>query len=65
MKNQQTLQDTLIDLRGDVTLLRLCLRALLDSAKGRSEEELCCLWRLSDYLEQHVGEVESLLQNLL
>lgn len=62
MNDQHILQDTLTDLRGDVILLRLCLQGLLEDAKGRRAEELCCLWRLSDYLEQHVGEVESLLQ---
>lgn len=62
MKDQHILQDTLTDLRGDVILLRLCLRSLMDEAKDRRLEELHRLWRLSDYLEQHTGEVESLLQ---
>lgn len=62
MKDQHILQDTLFDLRGDVILIRLCLQGLMEEAKGSRLEELYCLWRLSDYLEQHVGEVENLLQ---
>ena len=34
---------------------------LMEEAHGRRLDELSCLWRLSDYLEQHVGEVETLL----
>ena len=62
MTYQYTVNEAMTDLRGDVILLRLCLQGLLDGAKGRRAEELCCLWRLSDYLEQHVGEVEKFLQ---
>ena len=62
MNRQYALQETWTDLRGDVILLRLCLQGLLENATGRRKEELCGLWRLTDYLEQHVGEAEQLLQ---
>ncbi len=61
MTYQYTLNDAMTDLRGDVILLRLCLQGLLSDAKGCQAEKLCCLWRLSDHLEQHVGEVEQLI----
>lgn len=61
MKNFYFMEETLSDLREDVMLLRYCLRGLLEDAEGQGEKELQCLWRLSDYLEQHVGDVERML----
>ena len=62
MTYQYTLQDAMSSLSEDILLLRLCLQGLMEEAKGHHLQELYCLWRLSDYLEQHLGEIESLLQ---
>jgi len=61
MKNLYAMEETLSELRGDVLLLRFCLRGLLEDAEGRREQELRCLWRLSGCLEQHMNDVENLL----
>lgn len=63
MKKYQTIQDTLSDLRGDVTLIRLCLQGLMEGAGERRLEELYWLWRLSDHMEQHVSGAEDLLRS--
>lgn len=61
MSDPYTLEDAMSGLQEDVLLIRLCLQGLMEEAHGRRLDELSCLWRLSDYLEQHVGEVETLL----
>lgn len=63
MQAYQTIWDALSDLRGDATLIRLCLQGLMEGAGERRLEELYWLWRLSERMEQHVSNAEDLLQS--
>ena len=51
------LQGAIRDAEEEVFLLRCALRCLLEESAGR---ELTSLWRLTDYLEQHMGEIRLL-----
>ena len=51
------LQEAIREAEEEVLLLRCVLRCLLEEDEGR---ELTSLWRLTDYLEQHVGEIRLL-----
>ena len=51
------LQGAIRDAEEELFLLRCALRCLMEGAEGR---ELGSLWRLTDYLEQHVGDIRLL-----
>ena len=54
---QTELQEALRDAEEDLFLLRCALRCLME----REERlELGGLWRLSDYLRQHMGDIRRL-----
>ena len=48
------LQEALRDAEEDLFLLRCALRCLMG---GEERGELGGLWRLSDYLRQHMGDI--------
>ena len=51
------LQEALRDAEEDLFLLRCALRCLME---GEERGELGGLWRLSDYLHQHMGDIRRL-----
>ena len=54
---QTDLQEVLQDAEEELFLLRCALRCMLEEGAGR---EVTSLWRLTDYLEQHMGEIRLL-----
>ena len=56
-EQSEEIQETLQDLREDVALLQL---ALLGAQAAIDRLTLSCLLRLSDYLKQHVRDLEVL-----
>lgn len=56
-QQEESLRDTLQDLREDAALLRL---ALMGAEASMDRLTLDCLLRLSDYLNQHVDDLRSL-----
>ena len=54
---QTDLQEALRDAEEDLFLLRCALRCLME---GEERLELGGLWRLSDYLRQHMGDIRRL-----
>ncbi len=55
----QCMQETLQDLREDITLLQL---ALLGAQASIDKLTLSCLLRLSDYLKQHIEDMGAVCQ---
>ena len=53
----ESLQEAIRDAEEELFLLRCALRCLMEGAEGR---ELGSLWRLTDYLEQHISEIRRL-----
>ena len=53
----ESLQEAIRDAEEELFLLRCALRCLMEGAEGR---ELRGLWRLTDYLEQHMGDIRLL-----
>ena len=53
----ESLQEALRDAEEELFLLRCALRCLMEECGGR---EVTSLWRLTDYLEQHMGEIQLL-----
>lgn len=45
----------------DLMLLRLCLKGMMENHSGQALSELRCLWRISDYIEQHILDICRLL----
>ena len=56
-ERQSDLQGAIRDAEEELFLLRCALRCLLEEDGDR---ELTSLWRLTDYLEQHMGEIRLL-----
>ena len=57
LERQTDLQGAIRDAEEELFLLRCALRCLLEEGAGR---EVTSLWRLTDYLEQHMGEIRLL-----
>ena len=55
---QTDLQEILQDAEEELFLLRCALRCLMEDMEGG--RELRGLWRLTDYLEQHMGDIRLL-----
>lgn len=55
-RRQEDIRETLQDLREDVALLQL---ALMGAEVSIDRLTFSCLLRLTDYLKQHVGDMES------
>ena len=51
------LQEILQDAEEELFLLRCALQCMMGERGGR---EVTSLWRLSDYLEQHISEIRRL-----
>ena len=56
-ERQAALQEALRDAEEDLFLLRCALRCLME---GEERGDLGGLWRLSDYLHQHMGDIRRL-----
>ena len=56
-ERQSDLQEAIRDTEEELFLLRCVLRCMLEEGE---ERELTSLWRLTDYLEQHMGEIRLL-----
>ena len=54
---QADLQEALREAEEELFLLRCVLRCLMEAGEG---QELTSLWRLSDYLRQHIGDIRRL-----
>ena len=54
---QTDLQEVLQDAEEKLFLLRCALQCMMGERGGR---EVTSLWRLSDYLEQHISEIRRL-----
>lgn len=62
-ERKKDLMDSIHEARGDVLLLRRCVLRIME--KGRcSQLELDTLWRLSDYLNQHLWDIHTLAQRI-
>ena len=57
LERQADLQGAIRDAEEELFLLRCALRCLLEEGAGR---EVTSLWRLTDYLEQHMGGIRLL-----
>ena len=57
LERQTDLQGAIRDAEEELFLLRCALRCMLEEGAGR---EVTSLWRLTDYLEQHMGEIRLL-----
>lgn len=63
-ERKKDLMDSIHEARGDVLLLRQCVLRIME--KGRcSQLELDTLWRLSDYLNQHLWDIHTLARRML
>lgn len=62
-KRQKDLLDSVHEARGDVLLLRQCILHIMEKGSC-SQLELDTLWRLSDYLNQHLWEIHTLVQRM-
>ena len=51
------LQEALREAEEELFLLRCVLQCLMAAGEG---QELTSLWRLSDYLRQHIGDIRRL-----
>ena len=51
------LQEALCEAEEELFLLRCVLHCLMEAGEG---QELTSLWRLSDYLRQHIGDIRRL-----
>ena len=56
---QADLQGAIRDAEEEIFLLRCALRCLLEEGE---ERRLTSLWRLADYLEQHINDIRQLCQ---
>ena len=53
------LREAIHDAEEEIFLLRCALRCLLEEGE---ERRLTSLWRLADYLEQHINDIRQLCQ---
>ncbi len=57
----ETLMESIDEARGDVMLLRQCVLGMMERRRC-SQLELDTLWRLSDYLNQHLWDIRAMVR---